>query len=68
MNEYEYEVTFYGSQWNATVIVYHELDSEEGEEEREMIQGWAEGVADQLGLSLAEFHEVKITKTGELNA
>ena len=68
MNEYEYEVTFYGSQWRATVIVFHELDSEAGEEEREMIQGWAEGVADQLGLSLADFREVKIEKTGELNA
>lgn len=66
MKEYEYEVTFYGSQWRATVTVFHELDNEEGEEEREMIQGWAEGVADQLGLSLGDFHEVKIEKIGEI--
>ncbi len=67
MSEHEYEVTFYGSQWRATVIVFHELDNEQGEEEREMIQGWAEGVADQLGLGLGDFHEVKIEKTGVLS-
>ena len=68
MSEYEYEVTFYGSQWRATVIVYHELDNEVGEDERDRIQGWAEGVADQLGLGLGDFHEVIIKKTGELSA
>lgn len=68
MNEYEYEVTFYGTQWRASVIVYHELDSEAGQEERERIIGWAEGVADQIGLSLGDFHEVKVEKTGVLSA
>jgi len=66
MREYEYEVTFYGSQWKATIAVYHELDSEEGQEERDRIQGWAEGVADQLGLGLANFHEVTIEKVATL--
>lgn len=67
MSEYEYEVTFYGSQWRASVIVYHEEDSDRGSVERGKITLWAEGVADQLGLSLGDFHEVKIEKTGVLS-
>jgi hypothetical protein len=66
MSEYEYEVTFYGSQWKASVIVYHEVDSEKGSVERGTITLWAEGVADQLGLTLADYHEVKVEKLGEL--
>jgi hypothetical protein len=66
MREYEYEVTFFGSHWKASVYVYHELDIQEGEEERDKVQGWAEGVADQLGLGLGDFHEVVITKVATL--
>lgn len=64
--EYEYEVTFRGSQWTATIICYHELDNEGTEEDRDRIQGWAEAVADNNGLQLNDYHEVSIVKTGEI--
>lgn len=67
MNEYEYEVTFYGSQWRATILVYHEEDSElGGENARSKITLWALAVADQLGLGIGDFNEVKVEKTGVL--
>jgi hypothetical protein len=67
MTEYEYEVKFYGSQWLSSVLVYHELD-DDTQENREQIIGWFESVADQLGLTITEYHEAIITKTGELGA
>ena len=67
MNEYEYEVTFYGEQWRATILVYHEEDSElGGRNARSSITLWALGVADQLGLGIGDFNEVKVEKTGVL--
>lgn len=68
MSEYEYEVTFTGSQWIVTVLVYHEQDTEEGknEEASDAIQAWAEAVASNNGLSINDYHEVSIVKTGEL--
>lgn len=64
--EYEYEVIFRGSQWTATVIIYHEADSEETEQDRDAIQSWAETVASDKGLQINEYDEVSILKTGEL--
>ena len=68
MSEYEYEVTFEGSQWTATVLVYHEADTKEGEdlEARESVIRWAEAVAGDKGLGISEYHEVSVTQTGEL--
>lgn len=63
--EFEYEVTFMGSQWTAKVICYHELDSEIVKN-RTAIEGWAEAVASNNGLELNDYHEVLILKTGEL--
>ena len=63
--EYEYEVTFRGSQWTANILCYHELDSEITEN-RSTIEGWAEAVANNNGLELNDYHEVVIVKTGEL--
>lgn len=64
--EYEYEVTFRGSQWTVITLCYHEADSEGTEADRDLIQNWAEAVADQNGLSLNDYHEVSILKTGVL--
>ena len=68
MSEYEYEVTFKGSQWTATVLVYHEADTQDGKdsEASDTIQAWAETVADNNGLGISDYHEVSIVKTGEL--
>ena len=69
MPEYEYEVTFRGSQWTATVLIYHELDNETKEDQEangDAIQSWAESVADQHGLVIGDYHEVSIVKTGVL--
>lgn len=63
MNEYEYEVKFYGSQWSINVLCYHENDSEMGDTE---IINWAIGVADQNGLTIPEYDSVSVLKTGEL--
>lgn len=68
MSQFEYEVTFRGSQWNATVICYHEADTQEGKDEEasDTVQAWAESVADQTGLTISDYSEVSIVKTGEL--
>jgi len=67
MTEYEYEVKFYGSQWVVKVLVYHEL-TDDTQENRERIINWAEAVADQTGLTMTDYHEAVIMKTGELSA
>jgi len=68
VKEYEYEVTFRGAQWNATVIVYHEADTKDGrdEEASDKVEAWAVTCADQNGLSVNDYDEVSIVKTGEI--
>lgn len=63
MNEYEYEVKFYGNQWVINILCYHEQDNEMGDTE---IINWAIGVADQNGLTIPDYNSVSITKTGVL--
>ena len=66
MTEYEYEVTFYGKQWVATVLCFNELDSEASEENQRLIIDWADSMAHECNLDIGEYHEVKVVKTGEL--
>ena len=63
MNEYEYEVKFYGSQWVISILCYHEQDSEMGDR---AIINWALAVADQNGLTIPEYDDVSVTKMAEL--
>ena len=66
MSEYEYEVTFFGEQWRATVLCYHEHDFDSGPDIDKRIEGWALLVADQTGLNIQDYREVRIEKTGAL--
>jgi hypothetical protein len=63
MEEYEYEVKFYGSQWIVTVLCYHEQDNEKGDVP--IIQ-WAHAVADQNGLIIPDYDSVSVEKTAVL--
>jgi len=70
MSEYEYEVTFRGSQWTKTIVVYHEADTQDGKdsEASELVEAWARSVAQDKGLEelMNSDDEVSIVKTGEL--
>ena len=63
MSEFEYEVTFYGSQWRLVTLCYHEHDSEQGDLP---IIDWAYTVADQNGITMDGYESVSVLKTGEL--
>ena len=69
MEEYEYEVTFAGPQWFATVLVYHEDDNEDGlnKDAQTNIIHWAEAVASEKGLSM-DYEIVSVNKTATLGA
>ena len=63
MEEYEYEVKFYGSQWIINVLCYHEQDNEKGDD---LIISWAHAVADQNGLIIPDYDSVSVEKTAVL--
>jgi len=69
MREYEYEVIFEGSQFTATVIVYHEVDTKEGEDlaARDVVIEWARTIAGNKGLQIDEYDQVSVIQTGVLN-
>ena len=65
MKEYEYEVKFYGEHWVTNIIIYHELEDNTPKNHQTLVN-WAETVADHNGLTMSNYCDVILTKTGEL--